>query len=137
VSSARQSSSSVRHLTAGPVGVIISEMLQMTSQLAASTRARFFHGLADPARLAILDALRNGERTSGEVATAAGLTLSSASRHLACLRDCGLLEARPEWRFVHYRLADGVADLLKANDVFIARVADRVAGCQRPEMGDG
>jgi ArsR family transcriptional regulator, cadmium/lead-responsive transcriptional repressor len=99
-------------------------------------RARFFHGLADPSRLAILDTLRGGERTSGDVAAAAGLTVSNASRHLACLRDCGLVEARQEWRHVHYRLAEGVNDLLAASDAFIERAAERVPACARPEMGD-
>ena len=97
-------------------------------------RARFFHGLADPSRLAILDALREGERTAGEIATAAGLSPSNASRHLACLKDCGLVEARQDWRRVYYRLADGVADLLLVIDRFIDRVAERVAACDRPEM---
>lgn len=110
--------------------------MEATLLLAPATRARFFHGLADPARLAILDALRGGERTAGEVAAGAGLPPSTASRHLACLKDCGLLEARQEWRHVYYRLAAGVADLLTANDAFIARVAERVAACDRPEMGN-
>lgn len=95
-------------------------------------RARFFHGLADRSRLALLAVLREGERTAGEAATAAGLSPSNASRHLACLRDCGLVEARQDWRQVYYRLADGVAELLDANDEFIGRVADRIAACTRP-----
>jgi DNA-binding transcriptional ArsR family regulator len=111
-------------------------MAQVIAQADLAVRARFFRGLADPSRLAILDALREGERTVGEVAAAAGLMLSNASRHLACLRDCGLVEARQDWRHVFYRLADGVADLLAANDAFLERVAERVAACERPEMGD-
>jgi hypothetical protein len=35
---------------------------------------------------------------------------------------------------VHYRLADGVYQMLDATDAFIERVADRIAACQRPEM---
>jgi DNA-binding transcriptional ArsR family regulator len=96
-------------------------------------RARFFDGLADPARLALLDALRGGERTAGQAATLAGVSPSSASKHLACLRECGLVESRQEWRHVYYRLAEGVENMLQANEVFIARVADRIAACQRPE----
>jgi DNA-binding transcriptional ArsR family regulator len=95
-------------------------------------RARFFHGLADLSRLALLEALREGERTAGEAATAARLSPSNASRHLACLRACGLVESRQEWRQVFYRLAHGVEDLLAANDQFIERVADRIAACSRP-----
>ncbi len=104
------------------------------SHVPVAVRARFFDGLADPARLALLDALRDGEKTAGEAALAAGLSASNASKHLACLRDCGLLESRNEWRHVYYTLAVGVGQLLDVYDLFIEQVADRVAACQRPEM---
>jgi DNA-binding transcriptional ArsR family regulator len=94
-------------------------------------RARFFHGLADLSRMSLLEALRDGEKTAGEAAVAAGLSPSNASRHLACLRDCGLVESRQDWRQVHYRLAGGVAELLDTNDHFIERVADRIVACDR------
>lgn len=111
-------------------------MMQMIDVSPLAVRARLFHGLAEPSRLAILDALRQGERTAGEVASAARLSPSSASRHLACLRDCGLVVARQQWRHVHYRLADGVSALLTDADAFIATVTDRIAACERPEMAD-
>ncbi len=99
-------------------------------------RAKLFRSLADPSRLAILDALRESERSAGEVATAAGLTASNASKHLACLRDCGLVEARQEWRTVYYRLAGAhVAHLLNEADLVLEVIAERVAACRRPEMG--
>lgn len=109
-------------------------MMHVTSALSAPLRARFYHGLADPVRLAILDALREGERCAGDVALAAGISPSNASRHLACLKGCGLVTARQEWRTVYFQLADGVAGLLRANELFIAGVADQVAACDRPEM---
>lgn len=108
----------------------------MQTRLDQAVRARFYRGLADPSRLAILDCLADGERTAGDAAAAAGLSPSNASRHLACLRDCGLVEARQDWRFVYYRLSDGVAELLEADTPFISRVADLIAGCESPEMGD-
>ncbi len=111
-------------------------MSQVNAPPDTQVQARFYHGLADPSRLAILLALRAGERTVSEVATAAGLGVSNASRHLTCLKECGLVEARHDWRHVHYRLADGVADLLATNEAFIERVAGRIAACTRPEMGD-
>jgi DNA-binding transcriptional ArsR family regulator len=110
-------------------------MAQMITRADVAVRARFFHGLSDPSRLALLDALRAGELTAGEVAARAGISPSSASRHLACLKDCGLVEARQEWRHVHYRLTDGVSELLEVSDGFIERVAERVTACTRPEMG--
>lgn len=109
-------------------------MIQMMTTASLRVRARFFHGLADPSRLAILEALRGGELTAGEVAAMSELSASNASRHLACLKDCGLIEARQEWRHVYYRLAEGVRELLAANDQFIERVAERVSACERPEM---
>jgi DNA-binding transcriptional ArsR family regulator len=78
--------------------------------------------------------LRDGERTAGDAAAATGLSPSNASKHLACLRECGLMESRQDWRHVYYRLAEGVSQLLYTNDTFIERVADRIAACQRPEM---
>ena len=108
-------------------------MAQTTARLPLFVRARFFDGLADPARLALLEALRHGERTAGELAASAVLSPSSASKHLACLRDCGLVESRQDWRHVYYCLAAEVGELLDANDLFIERVADRIAACQRPE----
>jgi DNA-binding transcriptional ArsR family regulator len=109
-------------------------MAQMMARVPLLVRARFFDGLADPTRLALLEALRRGEMTAGEIAAAAVLSPSNASKHLACLRDCGLVESRQDWRQVYYRLAAGVGELLDANDGFIERVADRIAACQRPEM---
>jgi ArsR family transcriptional regulator, cadmium/lead-responsive transcriptional repressor len=109
-------------------------MPQVMGVISPRVRARFFDGLADPARLALLDALRQGELTARDVAAASGLSPSNGSKHLACLRDCGLVESRQDWRRVYYRLADGVSDMLDANDAFIARVSDRVAVCRGPEM---
>ena len=120
-------------VTAAP-DCIIFQMTQVMSRAPLRVRARFFAGLADTARLALLDTLRDGERTAGEAAAAADLSPSNASKHFACLRDCGLVESRQDWRHVHYRLADSVSQVLDANDLFIDRVADRIAACQRPEM---
>lgn len=98
-------------------------------------RARFFRGLADPSRLAILATLRQGEHTADDIAIVAGLTPSNASRHLACLRDRGLIEARQEWRHIYYRLAGPhVEHLLIATRLVLDVIGDRVAGCKRPEM---
>ena len=118
-----------------PLDAIISHMVQTTVASDLSLRARFFHGLADPSRLAILEALREAEMAAGDIAIAAGLTPSNASRHLACLRDCGLVAARQEWRYVYYRLAGPhVEHLLTETDLVLEVIADRVAACKRPEM---
>ena len=111
-------------------------MVQVTAPPDLWVRARFFRGLGDLSRLVILETLQRGERTVSEVAEATGMSLSNASRHLTCLDECGLVEARAEWRYVRYRLADGVPELLAMNESFIERVAERIAACRRPEMED-
>jgi len=101
-----------------------------------AVQAKFFRGLADPSRLALLQALRDGERTVSELVAATGLTQSNASGHLACLRECGLVDSRQQWRHVYYRLAGPHVEQLLANaDLVLAEVAERIAACQRPEMG--
>ncbi|MCS7002032.1 MAG: metalloregulator ArsR/SmtB family transcription factor [Dehalococcoidia bacterium] len=117
-----------------PLAFIICVMTQMTT-VDRATRSRFYAGLADPTRLAILDALRAGERTVSAVAAETGLSISAASRQLACLRSCGLVVARQEWRHVRYQLADGVGELLDANDAFLNAITDRIAACQSPLLG--
>src|SRR5216683_6222968 len=110
--------------SSAPSSRIIFQMAQVIAASALRVRARFFDGLADPARLALLDALRDGELTASDAASVACISPSNASKHLACLRECGLVESRQDWRHVYYRLAQGVGELLDANDGFIEQVAD-------------
>ena len=75
--------------------------------------ARAGKGLSNPKRLELLDLLAQGQYTVDALATAAGLGLSTASMHLQALNDAGLVRARRDGTFVHYRLAgDDVAALL-------------------------
>lgn len=64
-----------------------------------------FRGLADPARLSCLLAVRVRPRTVSEVVAETGLSQPNVSKHLACLRGCGLVEAERSGRFMTYRLA--------------------------------
>lgn len=97
-------------------------------------KAKLFRGLADPARLAIIEALRSREKTVSELVTETGLSQPNASGHLSCLRECGLVVGRQEGRFVHYRLADArVEDALRAVEGILAGVAERVYACTRYE----
>lgn len=75
---------------------------------------------AHPHRLALLDHLAQGERNVDALAEAAGLNVANASQHLQSMRRAGLLAARRDGKFTHYRLADeSVLDLLDA----IGRIA--------------
>ena len=95
-------------------------------------QARLFRGFGDPSRLAILEALRPGPLTVGEIVKATGLAQPNVSNHLACLRECGLVAAEQRWRYVTYRLSDErVGELLALAESLLAAAASGVAGCPR------
>ncbi len=80
----------------------LNPMLLTAQAQSTSLRAKLFRGGADPSRLAILEVLRTGSRTVGEIVEATGLTQSNASNHLGCLRDCGLVAATQQGKYVSY-----------------------------------
>jgi ArsR family transcriptional regulator, cadmium/lead-responsive transcriptional repressor len=99
---------------------------------AIDLQAKLFRGFADPSRLSILEALRDGERTVGDLVQTTGLTQPNVSNHLACLRDCGLVALRQQGRFAYYSLSDDrVAQLLLLADELLADVARGVYECTR------
>ena len=95
-------------------------------------KAKLFRGFSDPSRLSILEALRGGPCTVGEVVEATGLAQSNVSNHLGCLRDCGLVLSEQQGRYVSYRLSDPrVGQLLQIADELLADVAKGVYECTR------
>ena len=93
--------------------------------------ASLFHGFSDPSRLAILQHLALGEHRVVDLTAHVGLAQSTVSKHLACLRDCGLVTARPEGRATVYSLAqpDALSDLWVAAERLLALTGDAVALC--------
>ncbi|MBX3287001.1 MAG: helix-turn-helix transcriptional regulator [Actinobacteria bacterium] len=63
-----------------------------------------FTALAEPRRRTILDLLRGGERTAGEIVEAVGLAQPTVSQHLKVLREAGLVSVRAEGTRRVYRL---------------------------------
>lgn len=108
--------------------------MAVVQDLSLTLKAKLFRGLADTSRLALLEALRGGEKTVSELVVATGLSQPNASGHLACLKECGLVASRQEGRFVYYALADPrVEDLLRDAEGILADVAARVYACTRYE----
>lgn len=64
-----------------------------------------FQAFADPTRLRILNLLRGGELCVCDVCATLELSQPKVSRHLAILRSAGLVEARREGKWMHYRIA--------------------------------
>jgi DNA-binding transcriptional ArsR family regulator len=69
-------------------------------------KADMFRTLGHPARVRILQLLREGELTVGALQEALGLDSSGTSQHLAALRRQGLVSGRREGTSVHYRIRD-------------------------------
>jgi DNA-binding transcriptional ArsR family regulator len=69
-------------------------------------KADFFRVLGHPARVRILELLRDGERSVGDLQSALRLDSSGTSQHLAALKRHGLLETRRERTSVYYRVRD-------------------------------
>ena len=65
-----------------------------------------FKALADRTRLRILGLLVNGEICVCHIHDSLGIPQPMASRHLAYLRNAGLVATRKDGLWVHYRLAD-------------------------------
>ena len=107
-------------------------MILSRPQEAVELKAKLFRGLADPTRLGILEALRDGPRAVGEIVEATGLGQPNISNHLACLKDCGLVASEKRGRYVHYRLSDPrVAELLVLAQSLLADAAQGVYACTR------
>ncbi|MEV4422153.1 metalloregulator ArsR/SmtB family transcription factor [Patulibacter sp. NPDC049589] len=69
-------------------------------------KADFFRLLGHPARVRILELLRDGERTVGDLQAALGLDSSGTSQHLTAMRKQGILESRRAGTSVYYRVKD-------------------------------
>jgi DNA-binding transcriptional ArsR family regulator len=97
--------------------------------------AALFRSLGDVTRLMIVHELARGERRIVDLTHAVGLAQSTVSAHMACLRDCGLVEGRPVGRQVLYRLTHPeLLTVLAAAEQLLAATGNAVA--LRPVYGD-
>ena len=89
-----------------------------------------FRSLGDPARLAIVSRLAQGEARVVDLTRLLGLAQSTVSKHLACLRDCRLVDFRAEGRQSYYCLTrPELVDLLRSAELLLAETGDAVALC--------
>ena len=61
--------------------------------------------MANPHRLALLDALRNGEKAVSDLADELDLTVSNTSQHLSVLKSAGIVKRRKDGTTCFYRVA--------------------------------
>lgn len=72
----------------------------------STLKAEFFRVLGHPARVRILELLRDGERTVGDLQAELGLDSSGTSQHLGAFRKQGLLDSRRDGTSVYYGVRD-------------------------------
>lgn len=93
-------------------------------------QSKLFRGFGDPARLTILQALQNNPLTVTEIVAVSGLSQPNTSNHLRCLRECGLVTAEQQGKFVTYRLSDQrIATLLELGEALLMDTARGVYEC--------
>jgi ArsR family transcriptional regulator len=89
-------------------------------------KAQLFRVLGHPLRIRILELLRDGERTVGDLQAELELDSSGTSQHLAALRRHGVLESRPVGTSVYYRIRDPrISQLLAiAKEILASALSD-------------
>lgn len=71
-----------------------------------------FKALNDPTRREIIELLKKGDLTAGEIADRFQITKPSISHHLDLLKQAGLVEAVKQGQFIYYSLNTTVVDEL-------------------------
>jgi DNA-binding transcriptional ArsR family regulator len=95
--------------------------------------AERFHALAEPARLHIMQALRAGEQTVGELVEATGLGTANVSKHLQLLHGAGFVVRRKEGLYVYYGLAG--EDVFRLCDLMCGRISAETESRRRVLVG--
>jgi DNA-binding transcriptional ArsR family regulator len=103
----------------------------LDERAASEAAASLFRAMGDPSRVAILRHLLLGEHNVRGLTEHLGLAQSTVSQHLACLRDCGLVDVRAVGRASLYRVSrpDHVLAVLAAAEQLLTATGDRVTLC--------
>jgi ArsR family transcriptional regulator, cadmium/lead-responsive transcriptional repressor len=100
--------------------------------------AALFRSLGDPTRLAIVRQLAGGPARVVDLVEAVGLAQSTVSKHLACLRDCGLVASDPVGRASLFRLTQpALIDMLTSAEAVLEATGQAVALCPNYGVGSG
>lgn len=112
-----------------PELIIEAELIDEAAAL--SSAACLFHGFSEPSRLAILRHLALGEHRVVDLTAHLDLAQSTVSKHLACLRDCGLVASRPQGRASVFSLThpEAMLDLFSAAERMLELTGDAVVLC--------
>ncbi len=99
-------------------------MVRLTGELFDKVASRF-KALGEPARLRILDALRSGELTVGDLCERTSLNQANLSKHLQLLHTLDFVTRRKDGLFVYYSLSD--EDVFQLCDIMCGRLGSNTA----------
>ncbi len=69
-----------------------------------------FKALSDPTRRAILDLLKEGAKTAGEIGGHFDMTGATVSHHLSVLKEAGLISDERRGKYIYYELNLSILD---------------------------
>lgn len=69
-----------------------------------------FKALSDPTRRAILDLLKDGAKTAGDIGARFDMTGATVSHHLSVLKAAGLVSDERRGKYIYYELNLSVLD---------------------------
>ena len=98
-----------------------------------------FAALSDKTRLRMLGLMAGGEVSVGYLSDATGESQPKVSRHLAYLRDCGIVKTRRDGKWIYYGINQpedhGLADVLSAAiNAFSEKAAAKSAKASAPDI---
>lgn len=104
-----------------------------------ASASALFHSLGDPSRLVILQHLQLGEHRVVDLMKHLGLSQSTVSKHLACLKDTGMVASRAEGRASMYSLKhpEAIVSILSAAEKMLALTGDAVRLCPQHHQYGG
>lgn len=91
----------------------------------------FFSALSDENRLAILHVLRkNGPMYVNDICRALEKDQYTVSHHLACLRNCGLVNSEKKGKFVFYSIKDDIImQIIDLSDIHVRNTIQGILSC--------
>lgn len=122
-----------RPTTRARVGLLLTRIpvaakTELTSDLLELIAQRF-KALSEPARLEILNSLREGELCVTDLVDRTGLGQANLSKHLQVLHSSGFVSRRKEGLFTYYELAD--RDVMRLCDIMCNRLEAEHASTRR------
>lgn len=95
------------------------------------TVAELFQVLSSPIRLKVVRLLLEGELCVGDLIERMGIAQPRLSNHLACLRNCGVVQTRRQGTFIFYAIADSrVAEIVRMGEAIATTNALALDRCE-------